>query len=102
MLHRQPKLAVERSLESLPQLSGLRVNVGTVGSGVPSLMEKLFEANRMDAKALTLSYLEQTPATVGFLNGELDALVFVSAPESPMVRMLLQSPGRQADELFAK
>jgi hypothetical protein len=56
-------------------------------------MGKLFDANHMDAKTLTLTYLEQTPATVGFLNGELDALVFVSAPESPMVRMLLQSPG---------
>ena len=87
------KNKIERPLETLPQLKGLRVNVGTVGSGVPALMEKLFDANRMEAKNLTLSYLEQTPATVGFLNGQLDALVFVSAPESPMVRMLLQSPG---------
>jgi TRAP-type uncharacterized transport system substrate-binding protein len=87
------KNGTDRPLETLPQLKGLRVNVGTVGSGVPALMEKLFDANRMDTKRLKLSYLEQTPATVGFLNGQLDALVFVSAPESPMVRMLLQSPG---------
>lgn len=80
------------TLDALPQLRGLRVNVGTLGSGVPTLMGKLFDANHMDVKALTLTYLEQTPATVRFLNGELDALVFVSAPESPMVRMLLQSP----------
>jgi hypothetical protein len=87
------KSSTDRTLDSLPQLVGLRVNVGTLGSGVPTLMGKLFDANHMDAKTLTLTYLEQTPATVGFLNGELDALVFVSAPESPMVRMLLQSPG---------
>jgi hypothetical protein len=32
---------------------------------------------------------------VAFLNGELDALVFASAPESLMVQMLLQTPGIQ-------
>jgi hypothetical protein len=42
-----------------------------------------------------LSQLEQTPAVVAFLNAELDALVFASSPESPMVRMLLQTPGIQ-------
>jgi hypothetical protein len=80
-------------ISALPQLSGLRVNIGTVGSGVPALMEKLFEINRMEPGTLTLSKLEQTPATVAFLNAELDALVFASAPESAMVQMLLQTPG---------
>ena len=81
------------TLTALKELKGLRVNVGTVGSGVPSLMHKLFESNHIDEKTLTLSQLEQTPATVAFLNGELDALVFASAPESLMVQMLLQTPG---------
>ena len=80
-------------LNDLTQLQGLRVNIGTAGSGVPTLMKKLFTINRIDDSALTLSQLEQTPATAAFLNGELDALVFVSAPESPMVQMLLQTPG---------
>ena len=83
----------DSTLTALGQLRGLRVNVGTVGSGVPSLMGQLFELNRLDESALTLSRLSQTPATVAFLNGELDALVFASAPESPMVQMLLQTPG---------
>ena len=56
-------------------------------------MDKLFEANRIDRATLTLSRLGQTPATVAFLNAELDALVFASAPESLMVKMLLQTPG---------
>jgi len=83
----------DATLTALTQLKGLRVNVGTAGSGVPSLMGKLFDINRIDGSTLTLSRLEQTPATVAFLNGELDALVFASAPESPMVQMLLQTPG---------
>lgn len=81
------------TLESLTQLPGLRINVGTPGSGVPNLVNKLLDSNRVDPHTLTLSQQEQTPAVVAFLGGELDAIVFASAPESPMVQMLLQTPG---------
>ena len=87
------RLTPDGVLGGLPQLKELRVNVGTAGSGVPLLMDKLFDVNRVDVTTLKLSRLEQTPATVAFLNGEMDALVFASAPESPMVQMLLQTPG---------
>ena len=83
------------TLETLSDLRGWRVNVGTTGSGVPRLFETLLEVNRMAPRDLRLSQLEQTPATVAFLDGELDALVFASAPESLMVQMLLQTPGVQ-------
>lgn len=83
----------DASLTSLTQLQGLRVNLGTPGSGVPSLMAKLFDSNRIDPATMKVSRLEQTPATVAFLGGELDAIVFASAPESLMVQMLLQTPG---------
>ncbi|MDB5942618.1 MAG: putative periplasmic component [Ramlibacter sp.] len=91
----QAAQAVEPSgtLGALPQLAGLRLNVGTPGSGVPTLMDKLFEANGIAPGGIRLSALEQTPATVAFLGGEIDALVFASAPESLMVQMLLQTPG---------
>jgi len=82
-----------QTLDSLTQLQGLRVNVGTPGSGIPNLMGKLLESNRITPTALTLSQLEQTPATVALLAGELDAIVFASAPESNLVQMLLQTPG---------
>ncbi len=81
------------TISALTQLQGLRLNVGTPGSGVPLLMDRLFDANKIERSALVLSQLEQTPATVGFLDGRLDALVFASAPESLMVQMLLQTPG---------
>ncbi|MDA8520247.1 TAXI family TRAP transporter solute-binding subunit [Acidovorax sp. NCPPB 4044] len=80
-------------LDSLAQLHGLRVNVGTPGSGLPNLMDKLLEANHVEPQALVRTQLGQTPATVDFLAGRLDALVFASAPESLMVQMLLQTPG---------
>ncbi len=86
-LNRTPTVA------SLPALQGWRVNVGTPGSGVPRLFGTLLDVNRVDSRQLQLSELAQTPATVAFLDGEIDALVFASAPESLMVQMLLQSPG---------
>jgi ABC-type nitrate/sulfonate/bicarbonate transport system substrate-binding protein len=87
------KTSATAALTALTQLQGLRLNVGTAGSGVPRLMDKLFQANNIDAKRIAISQLEQTPATVAFLAGELDAIVFASAPESLMVQMLLQTPG---------
>ncbi len=90
---RASQVTATATLTGLPQLQGLRVNLGLAGSGAPSLMAKLFEVNRVESSGIVISTLEQTPATVAFLNNELDALVFVSAPESPMVQMLLQTPG---------
>ncbi len=96
LFYREPvarKVSARGVLSSLADLRGLRVNVGAEGSGIPGLMDKLFEANRIDTQGLKLSRLGQTESTVAFLNGELDALVFASAPESLMVQMLLQTPG---------
>jgi NMT1-like family len=87
------KVNPQGRLNALSQLQGMRVNVGTAGSGVPSLMNKLFEANRVDMAQIKLGRLDQTPATVAFLGAEVDAIVFASAPESLMVQMLLQTPG---------
>jgi NMT1-like family len=87
------KVTDTATLTALAQLQGLRINMGTAGSGVPSLMGKLLESNHVDTSTLKVSTLEQTPATVAFLGGELDAIVFASAPESLMVQMLLQTPG---------
>ncbi len=80
------------TLSALADLQGLRLNVGAEGSGVPRLMSRLFEANRINPAGLRLSQLDQTPAVMALLAGEIDALVLASAPESLMVQMLLQTP----------
>jgi NMT1-like family len=90
-----------KPLTALTQLGGWRVNVGTVGSGVPALMGKLLQSNRVEPSSLTLSQLDQVPATQALLEsldnpamaGGLDAIVFASAPESLLVQTLLQTPG---------
>ncbi len=81
------------TLAELTQLHGWRVNFGARGSGTPGLMKKLLEANGIERDSLKPAGLDLTPAVVALLGGELDALAFASAPESPMVQMLLQTPG---------
>jgi TRAP transporter TAXI family solute receptor len=87
------RLLKSPQLTTLSQLPGWRLNIGARGSGVPILMRRLLEANRIDLAALTLLREEQTPSVVDLLDGQLDAVVFASAPESLMVQMLLQTPG---------
>ena len=87
------RLNREATLVHLPQLRGWRVNVGVRGSGTPGLTTRLLAANLVERDELKRSLLEDTPAVVALLGGGLDALAFVSAPESPLVQMLLQTPG---------
>jgi len=87
------RLLKSPTLGALTQLPLWRLNIGAAGSGVPNLMKKLLEANRIEPSAITLLQQPQTPAVVSLLNAETDALVFASAPESLMVQMLLQTPG---------
>jgi TRAP-type uncharacterized transport system substrate-binding protein len=83
----------QATLTELAQLQGWRVNLGARGSGTPGLMKKLLAANGIERDSLKPAGLDLTPAVVALLGGELDALAFASAPESPMVQMLLQTPG---------
>ena len=87
------RLNREATLTQLSDLRGWRVNVGARGSGVTGLVAKLLQINGMERDSIKESRLEQTPAVVALLAGELDAVVLASAPESLMVQMLLQTPG---------
>ncbi len=82
-------------LDGLRQSRGMRVNVGSEGSGVPWLMNQLLGSQPAGGGCRDHDPAGRTPATVAFLAGKLDALVFASAPESLMVQMLLQTPGVQ-------
>lgn len=80
-------------VNGLSQLHGWKINFGAEGSGVPNLMARLIDANRIDPAALTPMKMTQTPAVVALLDGQIDAVALASAPESVMVQMLLQTPG---------
>jgi TRAP-type uncharacterized transport system substrate-binding protein len=80
-------------VRSLTQLKGLRINLGPEGTGVPRLFRQVLAVNGVEPGQLTISSLENTPATVELLAGRIDGLVFSSAPEAPLIQMLLQTPG---------
>jgi TRAP-type uncharacterized transport system substrate-binding protein len=80
-------------VRSLTQLKGLRINLGPEGTGVPRLFRQVLSVNGVEPGQLTISSLENTPATVELLAGRIDGLVFSSAPEAPLIQMLLQTPG---------
>ena len=81
------------SLADMARSKDWKLNVGARGSGVPNLMRRILDANHIDSATLTLVHEPSTPAAVALIAGEVDALVFASAPESPLVQMLLQTPG---------
>jgi TRAP-type uncharacterized transport system substrate-binding protein len=80
-------------VSQLTQLKGLKINLGPDGTGVPRLFKQLLSANGVAPGDLTVGSLENTPATVELLEGRIDGLVFSSAPEAPLIQMLLQTPG---------
>jgi TRAP-type uncharacterized transport system substrate-binding protein len=87
------KLNREGVISDFSQLRELRVNVGARGSGTPGMMTRLLRANLMERDDIKRSNLEPIASVVGLLGGTLDAVALVSAPESPLVQMLLQTPG---------
>ncbi len=80
-------------LSALSQLQGLRVNVDQSGSGVPDLVRRLLQANGLDLAAVQARELPPEAAAHALQAGELDAMVLVTAPESPVVQWLLRQPG---------
>jgi ABC-type amino acid transport substrate-binding protein len=83
------------ALTTIPQLKSLRINIDNQGSGVPDIMEKMFEANHIEFRTLRLSNLEPAPAVEALLAGKVDAIALASAPQSPLVQRLLRARGIQ-------
>lgn len=80
-------------LRSLSQLQGLRINLDEGGSGVPELMRRLLLANGLGPTAFIASELPPHEAAEALMSGRIDAMVLMTAPESPTVQRLLQQSG---------
>ncbi|HYD57465.1 MAG TPA: TAXI family TRAP transporter solute-binding subunit [Burkholderiales bacterium] len=86
-------------LTQLTELRGWKVNAGARGSGAPGMLNRVLAANLMDREDVERSNLGDTEAVVALLAGQIDAMALVSAPESPIVQMLLQTPGVRLFEI---
>ena len=80
-------------LREIADFKGMKVNTGPRGSGIPGISNRLLQANLMERTDIVRTELESTPATMALLGGGIDAMILVSAPEAPLVQMLLQTPG---------
>ena len=92
IFHRNRPAPRGRALR-LVDVAGWRIGVGTPESGVPQLFGRLLELNRVDPARVELRTMNDTDAVIDLLEDRLDAVVFVTAPESAFVQMLLQTPG---------
>lgn len=86
-------LREEAKVTTLTDLRGKRINLGPEGTGVPRLLRQVLDANGIEPRDVQIGDLADTPATVELLAGRIDGLVFSSAPEAPLIQMLLQTPG---------
>jgi TRAP transporter TAXI family solute receptor len=80
-------------LKQISELKGKNINVGPEGTGVPRLFRQVLAANGVDAEEVRMGTLENTPGTMALIEGSIDGLVFSSAPEEPLIQMLLRTPG---------
>lgn len=78
------------TIDHLTQLKGKRIAVGPEGSGTRALVAALLVANGLDASPTTLLPSSGQAAADALTKGEADAAFFVAAPESPVVKALLQ------------
>ena len=80
-------------LERLDQLRGWRIGTSARGHGATYLLVRLLEANGLAREDVKLERLDLTGSAIGLINGRLDAVAMVSSPESPILQMLLRTPG---------
>lgn len=93
VFYRPAALKPAGPLTSMSQLRGLRINLDEAGSGVPELMRSLLLTHGLGPASFTVSELPPEAAARALQAGEIDALVLMSAPESPTVQHLLLQPG---------
>lgn len=81
------------SLDSLPQLQGLRVSIGAEGSGSRVMAVQLLAQVRLEPKDLVLSDASGLAAAKALEEGKLDVAMFVAAPKAQIVKAMLRIPG---------
>lgn len=82
-----------RSMHFLQDFSGLRVNLGAVGSGCLVTVRKLLNVSRMRQEEFIPSYLAPKVAVEKILANQLDVVVLSEGVDSVNVQKLLNAPG---------
>jgi TRAP-type uncharacterized transport system substrate-binding protein len=79
--------------ELLHERPNARISIGPLGSATRPLALKLLALNRLDTTNLQLSGFAPEEGVRRLIAGEIDAVVMLSAWDSPAVQQLLLAPG---------
>ncbi|MCW5605332.1 MAG: ABC transporter substrate-binding protein [Burkholderiales bacterium] len=82
-----------QNLHLLSQLAGKRVAIGPEGSGTRALALHLLAASGLSRIGKRFSTLGGTEATQALIDGKLDAIMLVAAPDAPIIQQMLRAPG---------
>ena len=82
----------KKEFDTISQFKGKRVNLGSEGNGMHHMFSQILSVNNMQDADVQIQRLEDAEATKAFLNNKIDALVFSTASDSPLVQQLLQTP----------
>ena len=82
----------KKEFDTISQFKGKRINLGAEGNGMHRMFSQILSVNNMQDTDVQIQRLDDAQATKAFLNEKLDALVFSSASDSPLVQQLLQTP----------
>lgn len=82
-----------KDVDSLLRLQGARVAIGQAGSGSRAVAVRMLEQVRLEPKDLMVSESVGMETVQALREGRIDAMIFVAAPEAPVVQALLQSSG---------
>jgi TRAP transporter TAXI family solute receptor len=85
----------QERLDRLNQLRGMRVSIGSQGSGMRAHSLALLALNGIDDHNTTLLPLTPLEAAKQLISGEIQAVMLVDALDAPAVQQLLASPGIQ-------
>ena len=77
----------------LPELAGLRVQAGPVGSGTRAVVTQLLAENGIDASTAELLALPGHEAAGRLVRGDIDAMLLVASPRSGIVEELMAGEG---------
>lgn len=84
--------AFDKTPEYMRDLKGKTIAVGENGSGSAVLARQLLTDNNVTEETSNLLPIGTTEGYQLLQEGDIDALLFVSAPEAPMVREMLADP----------
>lgn len=97
-LYFEPLWVFERSgldLEYISELEGMTVAIGPDGSGSQALALQILKASGVDERNTALPPMETHEAAAKLIAGEVDAAMFVAAPESDLLAQLLRDESIQ-------